>query len=310
MFSGQGSQYFHMGRALYDGHAPFREWMIRLDEMARRSAGISVIETLYSDAQRKGDPFNRTLLTHPAIFMVEYSLAQSLIHRGLRPDVVLGASLGSFAAAAVGGFIEVEDALTAVIRQAIALEESCEPGGMTAVLADPALFAEDFLSGHSELASINFASHFVVSAKRRQLAEIEAVLKMRNLSYQQLPVSFPFHSQWIEKARGPFESFMRSIRYKPGRLPLICCDQTATLSELSGDYFWNVVRRPIRFRETIARLEQQGTRRYIDVGPAGTLATFLKYTVPAITRSTIHAILTPFGADQKNLSAALASSSH
>jgi hypothetical protein len=50
-------------------------------------------------------------------------------------------------------------------------------------------------------------------------------------------------------------------------------------------------------------LEEQGPRRYIDVGPAGTLATFLKYGLPATTESTVHAILTPYGFDEKNLAA-------
>jgi len=303
MFSGQGSQYFHMGRALYDGDDTFREWMIELDDIAQGASGRSVIETLYSDAYGKGDPFDRTLLTHPAIFMVEYSLAQSLMRAGVWPDIVLGVSLGSFAAAAVAGFIDVEDALTAVMRQATALEECCEPGGMIAVLADPGLFAEDFLSGRSELAAINFSSHFVVSARQAELAEIEAALMKRNIGYQRLPVSFPFHSRWIDNAKAPFESFMRSIRRKRGRLPLACCDQTAILSDLPDDYFWNVVRRPIRFRETAAQLERQGARRYIDVGPAGTLATFLKYELPASAKSTANGILTPYGFDRKNLAA-------
>jgi bacillaene synthase trans-acting acyltransferase len=310
MFSGQGSQYFHMGRALYDGDGAFREWMMELDDIARGESGRSVIETLYSDAHGKGDPFDRTLLTHPAIFMVEYSLAQSLMRAGVWPDIVLGVSLGSFAAAAVAGFISVEDAMTAVMRQASALEECCEPGGMIAVLADPALFAEDFLGGRSELAAVNFSSHFVVSARRAELVEIEGALRKRNIGYQRLPVSVPFHSQWMEKAKAPFESFMRSIRRDRGRLPLACCDQTAILSDLPDDYFWNVVRRPIRFRETIARLERQGARRYIDVGPSGTLATFLKYVTPASAKSTAHAILTPYGFDQKNLEALSASTGH
>jgi len=310
MFSGQGSQHFHMGRALYDDNDTFRDWMVQLDDIARQLSGRSVIENLYSDVHSRGDPFERTLLTHPAIFMVEYSLAQSLISAGLWPDMVLGVSLGSFAAAAVAGFIGVEDALTAVMRQAIAFEECCEPGGMTAILADPVLFTEEFLSGHSELAAVNFCSHFVVSARRTELAEIEAALRQRSVDYQRLPVSFPFHSKWIDKAKAPFESFMRSIRCKQGRLPLVCCDQTAILSDLSENYFWNVVRHPIRFRETTARLEQRGARRYIDVGPAGTLATFLKYGMPATTKSTVHAILTPYGFDQKNLAALLASIRH
>ena len=306
MFSGQGSQYFQMGRELYDCDDTFREWMIELDDIAQDVSGRSVIETLYSGARGKGDPFDRTLLTHPAIFMVEYSLSQSLIHAGVRPDMVLGVSLGSFAAAAVAGFINVEDALTAVMGQAIAFEECCEPGGMIAVLADPALFAEDFLSGRSELAAVNFSSHFVVSARRAELAEIEAALMSRNIGYQRLPVSFPFHSQWMERAKARFESFMRSIRLKRGRLPLACCDQSTILFDLSDDYFWNVVRRQIRFRETIERLEREGARRYIDLGPSGTLATFLKYVAPATTRSTAHAILTPYGFDRKNLAALLA----
>lgn len=310
MFSGQGSQHFHMGRALYEGNDTFRGWMDRLDDIARQASGESVIETLYSGARGKGDPFDRTLLTHPAIFMVEYSLAQALIHAGVSPDMVLGVSLGSFAAAAVAGFIEVEDALIAAIRQAIALEESCEPGGMTAVLGDPALFGEEFLSGRSELAAVNFSSHFVVSARRSELAEIEAALKKKSVGYQRLPVSFPFHSQWIDEAKGPFESFMHSVRRREGRLRLICCDLNAVLSGLPGDYLWNVVRRPIRFRETTTALERQGPRRYVDVGPAGTLATFLKYGLPATSTSTVHAVLTPYGVDQKNFATVAASLGH
>src|SRR5262245_25312683 len=306
MCSGQGSQYFQMGRALYDGDDTFREWMIELDDIARGESGKSVIETLYSDAHGKGDPFDSTLLTHPAIFMVEFSLAQSLMRAGVRPGIVLGVSLGSFAAAAVAGHISVEDAMSAVARQAIALEECCEPGGMIAVLADPALFAENFLAGRSELAAVNFSSHFVVSARRAELAEIEAALMKRDIGYQRLPVSIPFHSQLMEGAKARFESFMRSIRLKRGRLPLACCDQVNILSDLSADYFWNVVRRRIQFRETIERLEREGARRYIDLGPSGTLATFLKYMAPAITRSTAHAILTPYGLDRKNLAALLA----
>jgi acyl transferase domain-containing protein len=307
MFSGQGSQYFQMGRALYDDNRTFRSWMRQLDDIACQSSGKSVIKTLYADERGKGDAFDRTLLTHPAIFMVEYSLAQTLIQAGIWPDMVLGVSVGSFAAATVAGFIGVEEALTAVMRQAVVLEEYCEPGGMTAVLADPAMFAEALLSNRSELAAINFSSHFVVSARGKELAEIEAVLRQHDVGYQRLPVSLPFHSQWMDKAKAPFESFSRSIRRQHGRLPLVCCDQTAILIDLSESYFWNVVRNRIRFHETITLLERQGARRYIDVGPAGTLATFLKYGIPTTTQSTVHAILTPFGFDQKNLATLLAS---
>jgi bacillaene synthase trans-acting acyltransferase len=306
MFSGQGSQYFQMGRELFQENQIFHDWMLRLDEIPRQLSGTSIVETLYSSSHRKGDPFDRTLLTHPAIFMVEYSLAETLIQAGVVPDTVLGVSLGSFAAATVGGFIGVEDALSSVVRQALAFEQYCEPGGMTAVLADPALFAEDFFAGRCELAAVNFSSHFVVSAKSLELAEIEAAMDERNIGYQRLPVSFPFHSRWIEQAKAPFASFMRSVLRKPGRIPLACCHHAGLLTDLSDDYFWSVARDPIRFPETTARLDQEGPRRYVDLGPAGTLATFLKYGLPATSKSTAHTILTPFGFDKKNLATALA----
>jgi acyl transferase domain-containing protein len=280
--------------------------MVRLDAIAEELTGHSVIGTLYADTSRKSDSFDRTLLTHPAIFMVEYALAQTLIDAGVLPDVVLGASMGSFAAATVAGFIEVADALASVVHQAIALEE-CERGGMIAVLADPALFAEDFLSHRSELAAVNFSSHFVISARWNDLEEIETALRKDNVGYQRLPVSSAFHSQWIDKAKAPFASFMRSVQYRQGSLSLGCCDRATLLNGLPPDYFWNVVRRPIRFRETIAHLEQLNSNRYIDVGPAGTLATFLKYVMPVNTKSTAHSILTPYGLDQRNLAALLSS---
>jgi acyl transferase domain-containing protein len=116
MFPGQGSQFFRMGVPLFEGHRVFREWMTRLDDLAHALSGQRVVEAMHGSPMSA--VFDRTLLTHPAIFMVEYSLAQCLRHEGVEPDATLGASLGSFAAAAVSGHLDVEDALAAVVEQA------------------------------------------------------------------------------------------------------------------------------------------------------------------------------------------------
>jgi acyl transferase domain-containing protein len=153
------------------------------------------------------------------------------------------------------------------------------------------------------LAAINFSSHFVVSARQQELGEIEAVLKKENVSYQRLPVSFAFHSRWIEEARHPFESFMSSVHDKRGNLPLVCSQAATIVPELPKSYFWDVLRRPVQFRETVKRLEREKPRRYIDLGPTGTLATFLKYALPDDTRSTVQSVLTPFGCNRQALAA-------
>ena len=305
MFSGQGSQYYQMGKPLFHANAVFREWMMRLDDLVHRKCGKRVIDAIYSSP--KSEAFDRTLLTHPAIFMIEYSLAQCLMHENVRPDLTLGASLGSFAAAAVAGHIEVEDAMAAVVEQAIAFEATCERGGMIGILCDPSLYDEAFLNRRSELAGINFKTHFAVSAAGMELDTIESVLKQRRVAHQRLAVSFAFHSRWIDDAQDRVSSFMRSVRRRKCALPLACCAQATTLHDVPDDFFWRVVRQPIRFRDTVAHLERQGPHRYIDLGPSGTLATFVKYGLAPESRSTAHAVLTPFGQDEKNLASLLAS---
>lgn len=304
MFSGQGSQYYQMGKQLFEENAIFRNWMNRLDDLAQKMSGKNIIEAIYSS--NKAEVFDRTLHTHPAIFMVEYSLAQCLIREGVEPDLVLGTSLGSFAAAAVAGCIGVEDALAIVIDQALAFEASCERGGMIAILASPSLYEEDFLAMRSEMAGVNFDGHFAVSAAQTDLEAIEAVLKQRGVTHQRLAVSFAFHSRWIENAEEQFASSMLSTPFDKGNLPIVCCEQATTLTNLPDDFFWRVVRHPIRFQDAVGRLEQQGAHRYIDVGPSGTLATFVKYGLPTTSASSTHPILTPYGQDQKNLTTLLA----
>lgn len=304
MFSGQGSQYYQMGKQLFDENPVFRQSMTQLDGQARDLCGASVVEAIYSAG--KSQVFERTLLTHPAIFMVEYSLAQCLIHAGIEPELTLGASMGSFAAAAVGGHIAPADALEAVIAQAKAFEACCARGGMLAVLASPALYDEPSISQHSAMAGINFDGHFAVSGFPAKLDAIAATLRQRGLSSQWLAVSYAFHSSAIDAAEQQFRGHMRGVRRRQGHLPLACAEQAAVLGELPDDFFWRTVRRPMRFHDTVAHLERQGAHRYIDVGPSGTLATFVKYGLPASSASSAHALLTPFGRDSQNLAALLA----
>lgn len=300
MFSGQGSQHYHMARALFDRDPIFSEHMMQLDNVARELTGESVVDVLYANDKSRSEAFDDLATTHPAIFMVEYALAQAMIAVDLKPDFTLGTSLGAFAAAAISGLVTAETALATVIQQAAALEACCDSGTMIAVLTEHA-FYEKHLEDLCELAAVNFASHFVVSTTGESIEGVERILNKHQVAFQRLPVNFAFHSRWIDAAAEPFASYSDSIKHASARVPLICCEQTAVLDRLPKDFFWRVVREPIRFGETIKRLEREHTCQFIDLGPSGTLATFLRHILPATRHASVHSVLSPYGRDHVDL---------
>jgi len=309
MFSGQGSPYYQMGRALFDNDHSFRTWMLRMDDVVREQAGYSVLEVLYSDAYALSGTFEETMLSHPAIFMVEFAVARSLLEQGIEPDLLLGASLGTFTAAAVAGMVDWDDALRSVVAQVSILQRCCEKGGMIAVLADSRVHETEPLRSCSEIAGINFPGHFVLAVPAEHLKEVEAALVSMNVTAQRLPVSFPFHSRWIEAAQQPFLALMDSLKSRHAKWPVLCCAGSQALTKLPESHFWRVIRQPIQFQKTILSLEAQDAQRYLDVGPSGTLATFVKYALPRESRSSVRLTLSRFGGELQNLARIVAETS-
>ena len=305
LFSGQGAQYHQMGRELYEQNPVFRACMQRMDGVAQALLGRSVLEVLYGPLGR-GEPFDDIRLTHPAIFMVEHALAATVMALGIRPDVTLGASLGTFAAMAVGGRLSMEAALTLVIRQALAVERHCPRGGMVAVLAPMALYEDSpFLQARSVVAGRNFALHFVLSVPEANLQAVLSFLERANVAHQPLPVHYPFHAAWIDPLREVFVETCGSGRIPDTGTPVLCCVSGDFLGEVRHDYFWQVAREEIAFMPAVARLEAAGPCDYLDLGPSGTLGNFLRYLLPADSASRRFNFMAPFGRDTELLGAAV-----
>jgi acyl transferase domain-containing protein len=302
MFSGQGSHYYQMGRELYEHHPGFRKWMLMGDGLVSDLIGLSLLEQLYNDSLRKGDRFDRTLYTHPAIFLVEYALTRVVMDMGIEPTHVLDSSLGGFTAAAVAGVLSFEEALTAVVEQAKALETHCPPGGMMAILHPVHLYFDDpLLYEHLELAGINFPNHFVVSGRPEALSDIHGYLKNKKISLQLLPISHGFHSSLIDSAADTYQKFLDTLTLQRPKVAYISCSQANILPSIPQYYLWEVVREPVHFQKTIQLLENRASYTYLDLGPSGTLAAFVKYNLTPQSRSKSIPVLNPFGHDMKNL---------
>lgn len=302
LFSGQGSQFYNMGRELFDFVPEFRKWMLKLDEMVIPLVGESVLQQLYSKSKSKSDYFKCTLYTHPAIFMIEYALAQVLIENGIKPDYVLGTSLGEFAAAAVADVMSVDEMLKLVVMQAKSFENYCERGGMMAILYSPHLYEQNpLLYKKSDLVSINYDSLFVVSSKLDNLGDIQKFLQHEGIVYQTLPVSYAFHSKYIDSASSTYIEFLSTKLYRKPKISFISGMTGKKETKLSNDYFWNVVRKTIRFDESVRELEKMQECTYIDLGAGGTLAGFTRRNIKQDSMSNIYSIITPFNQDIENL---------
>ncbi|NEW04625.1 acyltransferase domain-containing protein [Paenibacillus sp. SYP-B3998] len=301
MFSGQGSQYWNMGKELYNQDPVFRKWMLELDDLVQPMIGKSVLAHLYNPQKGRNEIFDQLTYSHPAVFMVEYALAQSLKASGITPDLVIGSSLGEFTSATVAGVLDVESSLESITEQARIIQTYCERGSMLAILHNVSLYEEtETLNKFSELASVNFDSHFVVSGGSEPIKEIQSMLKAKGILCQALPVSYAFHSTWIDPAEDVYKNILQTQSFRTPQITMVSSVNGQVESHIQREYFWEVVRKPIQFTMGIQQVEKLDCPVYVDLSPSSTLANFAKRN---IDRSELKClpILTPFHQDLKNM---------
>lgn len=277
MYSGQGSQYYLMGKELYQHSAPFREAMDACDALHRAHTGRSMLAELYDDSKRHAEMAD-VLLAHPALFSLGYSLTQVLLHAGIEPDGVLGYSLGEYVAATVAGVVSLEDAMAMVICQARLLSEQTSGGGMLSVLTPVEHFERhtDVYRGGT-LASVNFSGNFVVSGDQRTLLAIKERLDAQEIVSLLLSVDHGFHSAAVEPIEAEFRRFLQTLPRQTPRLPIYSAMHGRAIDTFDDQYFWDVLRRPVGFHQLMDGLSTQKGIRFIDLGPTGTLSGFIKY---------------------------------
>lgn len=300
-YSGQGSQYYQMGRELYDADASFRAWMERGDAVIARVAGRSVLEVVYGSAPRH-ESFDDIRYTGLALFLIQHSLTRWLELAGVRPDVLLGYSLGELCAHVVAGSLGFEDAARLIAEQARALTRACAPAFMAALLGEPErleALVRELPALH--VACRNAREHWVVTAPPARLAEAKTRARALGVVLSVLPVRYGFHSSLVD-ALEPYQRALVPPALSAGRLEIVSAAYAACAPPPSADYVWNVMRRPIDLAATAAFVARRhGDVLYLDVGPSGTLSTLLKAHLPRDGGSEAHALLTPFSSQPSGL---------
>ncbi|WP_448622334.1 ACP S-malonyltransferase [Dickeya fangzhongdai] len=300
MFGGQGSQYYGMGHELYRRNDAFRSQMDICDALCRQHTGYSLLDTLYDDARRHL-PLSDVALSNVALLSVGVSLSHMLKAEGVKPDAVLGYSLGECIAAVVAGVLTLDDAIKLVVSQAHLLRDKSAGGGMMSVLAPVAHFhTHAALYQGTELASINFQNNFVVSGNRASLSALKERLTQRDVISMLLPVEQPFHSSGIAAIETDFRALVDTLPKHPPEMTVYSALLGTSVERWDSEYFWRVLREPVDFYRLMQGLAAKDEAFFIDLSPTGTLSTFIKYGFAA--RIQHGAVINQFGRNAESLS--------
>ena len=301
MFSGQGSHYYHMGKDLYQKDPIFKKWLDEANDVASPILGKSIVDFMYDESKKMTDPFVQTQEACSAIVILGYAMAKFLIEKGIKPDYLLGSSLGEITACIIGGGVDLHDALLGLSKQLSLIEEKCENGRMIGILASPELYQKSrILSECSELAAINSKSHFVVSCHEKHTTHIENELRTQNVDFQTLPVANAYHCSLLDPVEMAFKKIAADTPFRSPSIPVVSCAHAEVLNLLNVSYLWDIYRQPIRFQDTVQMLVKKQSCIFLDAGPSGTLSNFVKSDLAKDSQSESFPILTSFRMDVAN----------
>ncbi|MDI1443027.1 type I polyketide synthase [Polyangium sp. 6x1] len=280
LFPGQGAQHVDMGRELYEREPVFRE---SLDRCVRRMApelGLDLRRLLHPEAryrEQAAAELTRTSLAQPALFAVEYALAQLWASWGIVPWGMFGHSIGEFVAACIAGVLSVEDAADLVVARG-RLMQSAAPGVMLAVPLSEEALRED-LGARLDIAAVNAPEMTVVSGPRAEIEALEARLSGRGVACRHLVTSHAFHSRMMDSVVEPFVERVRRVRLSPpNRRYVSGVTGTWIRPEEATDpaYWGRQLRAPVLFSAGLRSLFEERDALFLEVGPGRALSSLAR----------------------------------
>ncbi|SFF41436.1 epothilone polyketide synthase D [Actinacidiphila alni] len=285
MFTGQGAQFAGMGSELSAAEPVFRQALERCAEIADPLLGRPLLDILHPDGD-DGGSIDRTVHTQPALFAVEYALAELWASWGVRPAAVIGHSVGEYAAAVVAGAVDVADALTLIALRAKLMESVTEPGAMLAVSLDAAAAREAIGQARADrvaVAAVNGPRDTVLSGAADAIAAIRDELARDGVTVKPLTVSHAFHSPLLDPVLAPLEEAAARITVREPRIPLISnlTGRPLDRATLADPGYWvRHARQPVRFHDGLLALRETGVGAFVEIGPGRTLLGLAARTLP------------------------------
>ncbi|OBF29198.1 type I polyketide synthase [Mycobacterium sp. ACS4331] len=270
LFTGQGSQYPGMARELFASEPVFADTVTQCADAVANIMARPLLDVLFSDDRDVGEMLRHTSFAQPALFAVEMGLARLWQSWGIEPDVVLGHSVGQYAAACVAGVFSLEDGARLMAERGRMFGSLPDGGRMVAVFADPKhveQVAGDF--PRVSVAAYN-GPNTVLSGPGADLEQIFERFGEQAVRCTWLDTSHAFHSELLEPVLDEFEAYAAQLEYSAPTLPLVCNRTGAVLTAqtpLDANYWRRHSRQPVQFAESVRTAAALGCSILMEIGP-------------------------------------------
>ena len=288
LFSGQASQYAGMGAALYAHQPVFREAIDRCGDMLRERLQRPLTDVLFGTTDDAA-LIDETAYTQPALFALQAGLVALWRSWGLVPDVVLGHSVGEFAAAYCAGVYSLEQALGLIAERGRLMQALPRRGAMAALFAaesEVAAAIDDAQVENLAIAAVNGPQNTVISGDREAVEAIVAHFEGNGVRCQRLTVSHAFHSPLMQPAVDAFSRVATAVQGRPANIPWISTVSGQPLNAAPDAGYWcDHALNAVRFADGVRAVGQTGVTELIEIGPGNTLLALGQQCVNGIDRA-------------------------
>lgn len=282
LFTGQGSQYPDMGKALYYQHPIFKHWIDQCQQFLEKDIDIPLTTLLFDSDETT---LAQTQYTQPVLFAFEYALAQLWLSWGIKPDYILGHSVGEYVAACVSGVFNLEQGLKLIANRGRIIQQLPLNGGMLSLQCDPDA-AQTIIAPHPSLsiAAINGPFSVVIAGNLTEIDTVISLCKQENIKSRRLAVSHAFHSALLAPTLPEMKQILNNIKFTAPKWPILS-NVTGTICDniTSVDYWLEHQQACVQFHQSMTYFQQYNACTFIEMGPKPTLCGMGKQSLPSET---------------------------